>query len=226
MCWRNADAESLTIAGAGEEHSGSPSPTSDESLRQSPSAEGRHAAESATNAQTAEEKALVSPLSPFLYSQAALGAVESSRLNSNFEAILFVMKEQASSACVQLEGCTALRHVMETLTDDSANIVRAKSTDSQEWYDADTVYIQMAEAGAVTIILQAVKEHADSVDVLAAVCQLLLTLSRSETVQSHISDASGVSAVLRAMDHHPDEPVLQEYACGVLRNLANNEAMQ
>eukprot|EP01147_Barroeca_monosierra_P009162 gene9162-1454_t len=117
-------------------------------------------------------------------------------ISNSIEGILAIMKS-SMKAPVQSKGCDALR-----------NLSRSKDT-----------RVAAVAAGAVPVIIDAMKMHADNPSLLHSACLALRNMSCEEACRAAITCANGLHVVLGAMENNKDVADLQAEGCGILWNV-------
>ena len=83
--------------------------------------------------------------------------------------------------------------------------------------------LKIAEAGAITVILDAMQQHSASAAVQEQGCAVLRNLGMNANNKTSIAAAGGIAVILDAMEHHAASAAVAQQGCGVLANLAVNE---
>ena len=125
-------------------------------------------------------------------------AIESlSAQPENYDEIINIMKDFASSELVQQEG---LKHI--------SNL-----------HLSDAEYIDMMQIGALSTVIEAMTTHSSSAELQSGACRAIWNLSATAQNQIRLVQEGALDCILAAMDTFPAEAELQEKALAALSNL-------
>lgn len=120
-------------------------------------------------------------------------------------AILEAMTLHPGHLGVQTAACETLRHLV---SQNEAN------------------QLQLAENGGPELVLQALREHGDSVKLTEEALWVLWQLGNTAQGRTRIIAEEGATDIEQAMQEHPESAAVQEIACLALGNLAFEEEVR
>jgi len=139
------------------------------------------------------------------------------------ETVRFVverMREHPTNATIQQQACARLLNLTPSVGD--AAFQRILSEDGEAWKEMDRKYRELASAGVIDVVCQAISTQ--PAEVAATGCRILRFLARSRDNQAQIAGLGGIEALVTVMKEHwhPAHAGVQEEACATLRNLTVN----
>lgn len=154
--------------------------------------------------------------------------IAAQKMSSREERIaLSVQKSDTGGLLQRLKSCAdsngdplvALHGLLSVLTKLEAGF--EEDTFEQE---LDQLYARVREDGAVNLLIDALSQNSEKLDVAEASIQLLRLLAHTPSNQQVIVEAGGIALVISTMKKHTSSPGVQREGCAALRNFSMEDA--